>query len=86
VRRSRRWCLNRDEFVVVGWTDPERSRPRLGALLLAYYDPDNRLVYAGRAGPASIMPNLTPVAPPPATGHSPDAAGHPATGSARGSS
>ena len=26
------------------------SRPWLGALLLAYYDPDGRLVYAGRAG------------------------------------
>jgi ATP-dependent DNA ligase len=36
--------------VVVGWTDPEGSRPRLGALLLAYYTPDGRLVYAGRAG------------------------------------
>jgi ATP-dependent DNA ligase len=44
--------------VVVGWTDPEGSRPWLGALLLAYYDPDNRLIYAGRAGPASTMPNL----------------------------
>jgi DNA ligase D-like protein (predicted ligase) len=43
-------CLNREEFVVVGWTDPEGSRPRLGALLLAYYDPDGRLVYAGRVG------------------------------------
>src|SRR6195256_721063 len=43
-------CLNREEFVVVGWTDPEGARPRLGALLLAYYDPDGRLVYAGRAG------------------------------------
>jgi bifunctional non-homologous end joining protein LigD len=43
-------CLNREEFVVVGWTDPEGSRPWLGALLLAYYDPDNRLIYAGRAG------------------------------------
>jgi DNA ligase D-like protein (predicted ligase) len=30
-------CLNREEFVVVGWRDPEGSRPRLGALLLAYY-------------------------------------------------
>jgi ATP-dependent DNA ligase len=37
-------------IVVVGWTDPEGSRPWLGALLLAYYDPDGRLVYAGRAG------------------------------------
>ena len=43
-------CLHREEFVVVGWTDPEGSRPYLGALLLAYYDPDERLVYAGRAG------------------------------------
>jgi bifunctional non-homologous end joining protein LigD len=43
-------CLNREEFVVVGWTDPEGSRPRLGALLLAYFTPDSRLVYAGRAG------------------------------------
>jgi bifunctional non-homologous end joining protein LigD len=43
-------CLHREEFVVVGWTDPEGSRPHLGALLLAYYDPGGRLVYAGRAG------------------------------------
>jgi len=28
-------CLNREEFVVVGWTDPEGARPFLGALLLA---------------------------------------------------
>jgi DNA ligase D-like protein (predicted ligase) len=43
-------CLNREEFVVVGWTDPEGTRPWLGALLLGYYDPDGRMVYAGRAG------------------------------------
>jgi bifunctional non-homologous end joining protein LigD len=43
-------CQNREEFVVVGWTDPEGSRPWLGALLLAYYDADERLVYAGRVG------------------------------------
>ena len=43
-------CLHREEFVVVGWTDPEGKRPFLGALLLGYYDPDGRLVYAGRAG------------------------------------
>jgi bifunctional non-homologous end joining protein LigD len=43
-------CLNREEFVVVGWTDPEGTGPWLGALPLAYYDPDGRLVYAGRAG------------------------------------
>jgi ATP-dependent DNA ligase len=53
-RQPRHWlkvkCLYREEFVVVGWTDPEGSRPYLGALLLAYYDADGRLVYAGRAG------------------------------------
>jgi bifunctional non-homologous end joining protein LigD len=43
-------CLNREEFVVIGWTDPEGSRPFLGALLLGYYDPDGRLIYAGRVG------------------------------------
>ena len=43
-------CLHREEFVVVGWTDPEGARPYLGALLLGYYDPDDRLVFAGRVG------------------------------------
>lgn len=43
-------CLNRAEFVVVGWTDPEGRRPWLGALLLAYYDRNGRLIYAGRVG------------------------------------
>ena len=35
---------------MVGWTAPEGSRPWLGALLLGYYNPDGRLVYAGRVG------------------------------------
>src|SRR5262249_16516768 len=43
-------CLHREEFVVIGWTDPEGSRPFLGALLLGYYHPNGRLVYAGRVG------------------------------------
>ncbi len=43
-------CLNREEFVVVGWSDPEGSRHRIGALLLGYYTPEGKLVYAGRAG------------------------------------
>jgi bifunctional non-homologous end joining protein LigD len=43
-------CLHREEFVVLGWTDPEGARPFLGALLLGYYDPNGRLVYAGRVG------------------------------------
>jgi len=43
-------CLNREEFIFVGWSDPEGSRHRLGSLLLAYYTPDGKLIYAGRAG------------------------------------
>jgi DNA ligase D-like protein (predicted ligase) len=64
-------CLNREEFVIVGWTDPEGSRPHLGALLLAYYTPDGRLVYAGRAGTgmnrvelARVRKRLEPLAAP----------------------
>jgi bifunctional non-homologous end joining protein LigD len=41
---------NREELVVVGWTDPEGSRPWLGALLLAYYDPNGPLTYADSVG------------------------------------
>ena len=43
-------CLNRAEFVIVGWSDPEGSRQYVGALLLGYFEPDGRLVYAGRVG------------------------------------
>jgi len=43
-------CLNREEFVVIGWSEPEGSRHRIGALLLGYYTPEGRLICAGRAG------------------------------------
>jgi bifunctional non-homologous end joining protein LigD len=43
-------CLNAEEFVVLGFTDPEGARPYLGALLLGYYDRRGTLRYAGRAG------------------------------------
>jgi bifunctional non-homologous end joining protein LigD len=43
-------CLNGAEFVIVGWSDPEGARPLIGALLLGYYEPDGRLIYAGRVG------------------------------------
>jgi bifunctional non-homologous end joining protein LigD len=43
-------CLNRAEFIIVGWSDPEGARPLLGALLLGYYEPDGQLIYAGRVG------------------------------------
>ena len=54
-------CLNRQEFVIVGWTDPEGSRPYLGALLLGYYTDDGKLTYAGRVGtgmPAKVLADL----------------------------
>jgi DNA ligase D-like protein (predicted ligase) len=44
-------CLNREEFVVVGWTDPEGTRPYLGALLLGYYTDDS----AGLGGAAVAL-------------------------------
>ena len=42
-------CLNREEFVVVGWTDSEGSRSHIGALPLGYYTEDGQLHHAGRA-------------------------------------
>lgn len=43
-------CLNREEFVIVGWTDSEGSRPFIGALLLRYCNSSGQLIYAGRVG------------------------------------
>jgi len=52
--RGRNWlkikARNRDEFVVLGFTDPDGSREGFGALLLGYYDPSGALRYAGRVG------------------------------------
>ena len=60
-------CLNREEFVVIGWTDPEGARPFLGALLLGYYDADGRLTYAGRVGTGIDNAELERTVAPPAT-------------------
>jgi DNA ligase D-like protein (predicted ligase) len=43
-------CYQREEFVIVGYSEPEGSRSHIGALLLAYYDDAGALVYAGRVG------------------------------------
>ncbi len=44
-------CIGRQEFVIGGYTDPQRSRVGLGALLVGYYSDDGRrLVYAGKVG------------------------------------
>jgi bifunctional non-homologous end joining protein LigD len=52
--RSGSWrkvkCRNREEFVVLGFTDPKDGRAGFGALLLGYYDPKGTLHYAGRVG------------------------------------
>ena len=52
--RGRDWlkfkCLNSQEFVIGGFTDPQGSRHGFGALLLGYYDDKGRLAYAGKVG------------------------------------
>jgi DNA ligase D-like protein (predicted ligase) len=51
--RSREWlkfkCVLEQEFVVLGWTDPQRSRTGIGALLVGYVE-DGRLRFAGKVG------------------------------------
>lgn len=54
-RRSSDWiklkCKHRQEFVVVGFTDPKGSRNAFGALLLGLHDHDSgELRYAGKVG------------------------------------
>ena len=52
--RTKDWlkfkCESGQEFVIGGFTGPQRSRIGFGALLLGYYDPGGRLVYAGKVG------------------------------------
>jgi len=54
-RRSSDWiklkCKNRQEFVVVGFSDPKGARSAFGALLLGLHDVDSgELRYAGKVG------------------------------------
>jgi bifunctional non-homologous end joining protein LigD len=54
-RRSSDWiklkCKHRQEFIVVGFTDPKGSRSAFGALLLGLHDRDSgELRYAGKVG------------------------------------
>jgi ATP-dependent DNA ligase len=52
-RRSKAWlkmkCEITGDFVVGGFTDPQRARVGLGALLVGYYDGDD-FVFAGKVG------------------------------------
>lgn len=72
-KRSSDWvklkCQQRQEFVIVGYTDPKGSRSGFGALLLALHDNDSgQLRYAGKVGTgftattlASIHARLKPL-------------------------
>ncbi|MBK5552192.1 DNA ligase D [Pseudomonas sp. TH03] len=60
-RRSPDWiklkCRLRQEFVIIGYTQPQGSRSGFGALLLGVYH-DKELVYAGRVGTGFNQANL----------------------------
>ena len=43
-------CGNRQEFVVGGYSDPQRSRTGFGALLLGHFDLSKNFLYAGKVG------------------------------------
>ena len=72
-RRSGDWiklkCKRRQEFVVVGYTEPKGSRSKFGALLLGLHDVDSgELKYAGKVGTGfnqvtlnTIYEQLTPL-------------------------
>ncbi|PKA68550.1 bifunctional non-homologous end joining protein LigD [Pseudomonas baetica] len=72
-RRSGDWiklkCKHRQEFVIVGYTDPKGSRSAFGALLLGLHDRDSgELRYAGKVGTGfnettlkSILARLKPL-------------------------
>lgn len=51
--RSKDWlkfkCVNEQEFVVLGWTEPRGSRTGLGALLVGYHE-DGELRFGGKVG------------------------------------
>ena len=52
--RSRDWlkvkCQGREEFVVVGWTNPQGARTGLGSLQMGFYDEQGTLHYVGGCG------------------------------------
>ncbi len=60
--RSQSWlklkCVQRQEFVIGGFTDPEGERIGFGALLLGWYNPEGELMYAGRVGTGFNQQNI----------------------------
>jgi bifunctional non-homologous end joining protein LigD len=53
-KRSLAWlkikCKRRQEFVIGGFTDPQRGRSGFGALLVGLYDSEGKFIYAGKVG------------------------------------
>jgi len=53
-KRSNSWvkikCKNRQEFIIVGFTDPKGTRAGFGALLLGLHNDEGELHYAGKVG------------------------------------
>ncbi|MCQ4288923.1 DNA ligase D [Pseudomonas stutzeri] len=53
-KRSNSWvkikCKNRQEFIIVGFTDPKGTRSGFGALLLGLHNDEGELHYAGKVG------------------------------------
>ncbi|QGZ31035.1 DNA ligase D [Stutzerimonas stutzeri] len=53
-RRSNSWvkikCKNRQEFIIVGFTEPKGTRSGFGALLLGLHNEAGELIYAGKVG------------------------------------
>jgi DNA ligase D-like protein (predicted ligase) len=51
--RSKDWlkfkCVDEQEFIVIGWTEPKGARSGLGALLVGYHE-DGRLRFGGKVG------------------------------------
>lgn len=61
--RSRDWlktkCVQNQEFVIGGFTEPAGSRTGLGALLVGVHDERGRLVYAGKVGTGFTRQSLS---------------------------
>ncbi len=55
---SKAKCVQREEFVIGGFTEPAGSRQGFGALLIGYFDGDGQLLYAGRVGTGFSDENL----------------------------
>jgi ATP-dependent DNA ligase len=61
TERTNAMSRYREEFVIVGWSDPTGSLPHLGALLLGYDSNDGEVIYAGRVGmgmPTKVLADL----------------------------